>query len=146
MVSKYKSEDKVFVNDVKEQLHQRTNININEQDGVAYIGGLDRDLIYPSVHISKDDIRKMTGRRIVRDVTLEKFKEDLNKDPSLRVEDIPEGLRVIVLPTKEKHKTEFPNLSSLKQANIQTMKEYENSRESDETDEDFDARNPLRSN
>lgn len=143
MSSIYESKDKELVEKVSKLLIQRTNINVNDSEGVAYIGGHEQQRIFPELTLTKGDIRNETGRRNVRDSALEKIRNTIESN-GFEVELVYNGIRIKVPEIREQGVTDFSSLSSLERANKIREKEYQDSRCDYETEEEFQKNNPSR--
>lgn len=142
MPSKFDQQDTEFVRTIRNEMLKRRDANVNDSEGVAHYPGISTDEIFPQVFITKEDIRDATGRDKVRDSVLQKLQKDLeNGGLKASIED--KKLKVEILPEKSRQ-TSFNSFNSLKQANIQTEQDYQNSRDEYETEENFQADNPFR--
>lgn len=143
MSSIYESKDRELVEKVSKLLIQRTNINVNDSEGVAYIGGNEQQRIFPKLFLTKGDIRNETGRRNVRDSALEKIRNNIESN-GFEVELVDNGISIKVPEIREQGVTDFSSLGSLEVANKIREKEYQDSRGDYETEEEFQQNNPSR--
>lgn len=142
MPSKFDQQDIEFVRTIRNEMLKRHVANVNDSEGVAHYPGISTDEIFPQVFITKEDIRDATGRDKVRDSVLQKLQKDLeNGGLKASIED--KKLKVEIPPEKSRQ-TSFNSFKTLKQANIQTEQDYQNSRDEYETEENFQADNPFR--
>ena len=143
MSSIYESKDRELVEKVSKLLIQRTNINVNDSEGVAYIGGNEQQRIFPKLFLTKGDIRNETGRRNVRDSALEKIRNNIESN-GFEVELVDNGISIKVPEIRAQGVTDFSSLGSLEVANKIREKEYQDSRGDYETEEEFQQNNPSR--
>lgn len=143
MSSIYESKDRELVEKVFKLLIQRTNINVNDSEGVAYIGGNEQQRIFPKLFLTKGDIRNETGRRNVRDSALEKIRNNIESN-GFEVELVDNGISIKVPEIREQGVTDFSSLGSLEVANKIREKAYQDSRGDYETEEEFQQNNPSR--
>lgn len=108
--------DKKLQDDVRQKLFLRQTINANLDIGKAYLQAEPEDRINPSVRVTKEDIRKQTGREKIRDVVLEEYAQAL-KAPGIAVERIDgDTLQVTMVPIRAA-KNDFLSLAALEAEN-----------------------------
>ena len=143
MSSVYESNDKQLVEKVARLLVERTYININDDVGVACYGGNEEQSIYPKVCLTKEDIRSETGRKNVRDSAMESIRRSISDKGFDTLLD-ENGIVVSVPQNLQKDVTDFSNLRTLEIANEMREKEYQDSRNEYETEEEFRDNDPKR--
>lgn len=108
----YKEKDAELQRDVLNELFKRQTINANKDVGVAYLQTELEDRINPSVTISADDIKSLTGREKLRRNVLSDYETALTV-PGIQVRRVGDAsLHVSVVPVriKENDYTSFTRL------------------------------------
>lgn len=143
MASQYDEKDKQLVQKIETLLYQRTRMNVNDNQGTAYLTPNWEQEIYPQATVTREDVRKETGRKSIRDVAFNKI-ADMLAEQGLEASVANGGINVKVPERRARGGTEFTSIGALEDANKERIREYKNSREHYESDEDFEADNPDR--
>ena len=143
MTSKYDEKDKQLVQKITMLLHQRTRMNVNDNQGTTYFTPNWEQEIYPQATVTHEDMRKETGRKSISKVAINKIAGMINEQ-GLEAKVTNDGINVKVPELRARDITDFSSMKALESANKERIREYQNSRADYETDEDFEADNPDR--
>lgn len=94
----------------------RKTINMNKEVGVAYLQPEWEDKINPTVTVTVDEIKKVTGREKLRDVVLNDYVKALSR-PGLTVTRSEASITVGLTPEKSRE-NKFDSLDRLHSKNI----------------------------
>lgn len=112
----FREKDEKFQQQILGALIQRQTINMNKEVGVMYMQAEWEDKINPSVTITRDEIKKETGRDKCRDVVLDEYSAALQKPGVVIERPNNDSLRVSLAPVRIA-KNEFSSVSALKNKN-----------------------------
>lgn len=125
---KLTKKDLAFIEDVRDTLWERYILNSNEKEGAAcFTGDIPHtDELYPQLNLTREEIKKETGRVKLRDVALETVCKGFNDHNFFEcsINEADKSLNVEIIPQKEKDTTIFGSLKKLKLQN-QRLKEQQ---------------------
>jgi hypothetical protein len=118
----FQAKDEALQRRIIESLSVRQTINMNAEVGKAYLQPEWEDKINPTVTVTRDEIKKLTGREKLRDVVLDEYAKALAK-PGVDVQRVDDDtLRVSLAPMRVKS-NEFPSLEDLNDKNKAALKD-----------------------
>ena len=112
----FQEKDKALQNQIIDSLLVRQTINMNHEIGRAYLQAEFEDKINPVLTVTRDEIKKMTGREKIRDVVMDDYAKALER-PGVEVQCVDgHALRVSLTPIRVKE-NEFSSLTNLNKKN-----------------------------
>jgi hypothetical protein len=115
----FKEKDSELQRNIINSLHLRWTINSNKEVGKMYLQPEFEDKINPSVTLTREQIKEITGREKLRDVVLDDYAEALSR-PGIEVERMDDKLRISVVPIRSKE-NEFA-IEDLMRKNAEELK------------------------
>lgn len=112
----FQEKDEALQRQIIDSLVVRQTINMNHEVGRAYLQAEWEDKINPVVTVTRDEIKKMTGREKIRDVVMDDYAKALAR-PGVDVQRVGEhALRVSLTPIRVKE-NEFSSFADLSDKN-----------------------------
>ncbi|MFM0385858.1 hypothetical protein [Paraburkholderia dipogonis] len=103
-------------------LVERHTINLNKETGIAYLQAEFEDKVNPCVTLTRDEIRKETGRQKVRDAVMDDYAKAL-RAPGIEVSRADDDTIQICMTPVRARKNEFGSLSELRTKNESDLEE-----------------------
>lgn len=118
----FKEKDEALQRQIIESLVVRQTINLHQEVGTAYLQPEWEDKINPMVTVTRDEIKKLTGREKIRDVVMDDYAKALER-PGIDVQRVgDDALRVSITPIRDKS-NDFSSLSELSEKNKVVLSE-----------------------
>lgn len=112
----FAEKDKQVQRQVIAALFDRQTINMNKEIGVMYMQAEWEDKINPSVSLTRDEIKKLTGRDKCRDVVLDEYSSAFQR-PGVTVERPDKDTLKVSLAPVRVAENQFSSYSALAASN-----------------------------
>ena len=109
--------DKKFIERVEKAMFSRLEINIKDEEGVAYFEPEWEDRLNPSLTISKDDIKIHTCREKLRAPVIDQYEQYFKQHEYIQVDRKEDDSLVIRTKSHDVKKNQFSTLSELEKLN-----------------------------